>query len=186
MPSAEVFTWTRRHEGIKRLPLIGAGRPPRNKSLTRDWAVHFSEFSSTTFFIHVVRYSDSEYLNNWYNVPSPIWPFSLKWIPIRINYHRVEIYRPAHLICMLVISCKQTYWGTYDCYSHDHEVLTVITSAAEIRSPGRQMRPMNPTGDWRSYHGCSVWRPMNYLCFAKNILEEKWIDNRCTDIKSMV
>ena len=77
-------------------------------------------------FIHVVRYSDSEYLNNWYNVPSPIWPFSLKWIPIRINYHRVEIYRPAHLICMLVISCKQTYWGTYDCYSHDHEVLTVI------------------------------------------------------------
>ena len=78
-------------------------------------------------FIHVVRYSDSEYLNNWYNVPSPIWPFSLKWIPIRINYHRVEIYRPAHLICMLVMSCKQTYWGTYDCYSHDHEVLTVIS-----------------------------------------------------------
>ena len=40
-------------------------------------------------------------------------------------------------------------------------------SAAEIRSPGRQMRPMNPTGDPRSYHGWSIWRPMNYLCFAK-------------------
>ena len=34
-----VVTWNRS---------IGAGRPPRNKSLTRDWAVHFSEFSSTT------------------------------------------------------------------------------------------------------------------------------------------
>ena len=39
------------------------------------------------------------------------------------------------------------------------------------------MRPMNPTGDPRSYHGWSVGRPMNSLCFAKNISEEKWTDN---------
>ena len=50
-------------------------------------------------------------------------------------------------------------------------------SAAETRSPGRQMRPMNPTGDPRSYHGWSVWQPMHSLCFAKNISEEKWTDN---------
>ena len=39
------------------------------------------------------------------------------------------------------------------------------------------MRPMNPTGAPRSYHGWSVWWPMNSLCFAKNISEEKWTDN---------
>ena len=42
---------------------------------------------------------------------------------------------------------------------------SALNSAAEIRSPGRQLRPMNPTGDPTSYHGWSVWRPMNSLCF---------------------
>ena len=52
-----------------------------------------------------------------------------------------------------------------------------VTSAAEIRSPGRQMRPMNPTVDPRSHHGWSVGRPMNSLCFAEYIFKQKWTDN---------
>ena len=44
-------------------------------------------------------------------------------------------------------------------------------SAAEIWSPGRQMRPMNPPGYPRSHHRWSVWRPMNSL---GNISEWNW------------
>ena len=57
--------------------------------------------------------------------------------------------------------------------------------AAEIRSPGRQMRPMNQRGDPRSYHRWSVWRPMDSLGFAEKCfgtkLERRF--HRCTDIK---
>ena len=42
------------------------------------------------------------------------------------------------------------------------------------RSPGRQLRPMNPPGDPRSYHRWSVWRPMNSLGFEENISEWKY------------
>ena len=37
---------------------------------------------------------------------------------------------------------------------------------------GRQMRPMNPPGDPRSYHRWSVWRPMDSLGFAENAMNE--------------
>ena len=50
-------------------------------------------------------------------------------------------------------------------------------SAAEIWSLGRQMRPMNPSGDPRSYHRWSVWRPMDALGFAENVLEWKCRDD---------
>ena len=50
-------------------------------------------------------------------------------------------------------------------------------SAAEIWSPGRQMQPMNPLGDPRSYHRWSVWRPMDALGFAENVLEWKCRDD---------
>ena len=43
------------------------------------------------------------------------------------------------------------------------EAAAAQPSAAEIWLQGRQMRPMNPTGDPRSYHGWSVERPMNSL-----------------------
>ena len=46
-----------------------------------------------------------------------------------------------------------------------------MAGAAETRSHSRQMRPMNPLGDSMSYHGRSVWRPMNSFGFAKNISE---------------
>ena len=49
----------------------------------------------------------------------------------------------------------------------------ISVSAAEIWSPGRQMWPMNPPGDPRSYHRWSVWRPMAALGFAENVLEWK-------------
>ena len=48
-----------------------------------------------------------------------------------------------------------------------------MAGAAETQSHIRQMWPMNPLGDSRSYHGWSVWRPMNSLGFAKNISEWK-------------
>ena len=47
----------------------------------------------------------------------------------------------------------------------------IMGSAAEIRSPGRQMRPMNPPGDPRPYHRWSIWRPMDSLGFAENVSE---------------
>ena len=50
-------------------------------------------------------------------------------------------------------------------------------SAAEIQSPGHQIRPMNPPGDPRSYHRWSVWRPMDSLGFSENVLEWKWRDD---------
>ena len=50
-------------------------------------------------------------------------------------------------------------------------------SAAEIRSPGRHMRHMNPPGDPRSYHRWSVWQPMDSLGFAENVSEWKWRDD---------
>ena len=56
-------------------------------------------------------------------------------------------------------------------------VYHVVTSAAEIRSPGRQMLSMNPPGDPRSYYRLSVWRPMDSLGFAENVLEWKWTDD---------
>ena len=60
-----------------------------------------------------------------------------------------------------------------------------ISSAAEIRSPGRQMRPMNPQGDPRSYHSWSVWRPMDYLGFCRKcfVMKVERRFYRCTDIK---
>ena len=51
------------------------------------------------------------------------------------------------------------------------------TSAAEIPSPSRQMPPMNPPSDPRSYHRWSVWRPMDSLGFAENVLEWKRRDD---------
>ena len=51
------------------------------------------------------------------------------------------------------------------------------SSAAEIRSPGRQMRPMNPPGDPRSFHRWSVWRPMDSLGFAENVSQWNWTDH---------
>ena len=36
------------------------------------------------------------------------------------------------------------------------------------------MRPMIPTGDPRSHHRWSIWRPMNSLGFAENISEWNW------------
>ena len=54
-------------------------------------------------------------------------------------------------------------------------------SAAEIWSPGRQMRPMNPPGDPRSHHRWSVWRPMNSLFrFCRKYFRMK-LDIRFTD-----
>ena len=41
---------------------------------------------------------------------------------------------------------------------------------------GHQMRPMDPPGDPRSYHRWSVWRPVDSLGFAENVLEWKWRD----------
>ena len=41
----------------------------------------------------------------------------------------------------------------------------------------RQMRPMNPPGDPRSYHRGSVWRSMGSLGFAENVSEWKWTDD---------
>ena len=58
-------------------------------------------------------------------------------------------------------------------------------SATEIRLLGRQMRPMNPPDDPRSYHRWSVWRPMDSLGIAENVFGMK-VDrlfHRCTDIK---
>ena len=57
-----------------------------------------------------------------------------------------------------------------------------LSSAAEIWSPGRQMRPMNPLGDPRSHHRWSVWRPLNSLGFAENISER----NRTYDFTVIV
>ena len=73
-PSAEVITWTRRHEGIKRLPLAHDGHHGTSPFL---WlSCTFLWIFLKDVLMHVVRYSDSEYLNNWYNVPSRIRPFS--------------------------------------------------------------------------------------------------------------
>ena len=73
-PSAEVITWARRHEGIKRLPLAHDGHHGTSPFL---WlSCTFLWIFLKDVFMHVVRYSDSEYLNNWYNVPSRIRPFS--------------------------------------------------------------------------------------------------------------
>ena len=51
--------------------------------------------------------------------------------------------------------------------------------------PGRQMRPMNPQGDPRSYHSWSVWRPMDYLGFCRKcfVMKVERRFHRCTDIK---
>ena len=57
----------------------------------------------------------------------------------------------------------------------------MIIIFAEIRSPDRQMRPMNPSSDPRSYHGWSVWRPMDSLGFAENLSEWKWTDDSTDD-----
>ena len=54
------------------------------------------------------------------------------------------------------------------------QLLSPGNSAAEIWSPGCQMRPMNPQGDPTSCHRWSVWRPMNSLGFAENISEWNW------------
>ena len=48
------------------------------------------------------------------------------------------------------------------------------SSAAEIWSPGCQMRPMNPPGTPSSHHRWSVWWPMNSWGFEGNILEWNW------------
>ena len=48
-----------------------------------------------------------------------------------------------------------------------------IISFTVLLKHGRQMRPMNPTGDPMSYHGWSIWRPMNSLCFAKKYFARK-------------
>ena len=57
-------------------------------------------------------------------------------------------------------------------------------SAAEIRSPGHQMRPMNPPGYPRSYRRWSIWRPVDSLGFAEDVLEwKRRDDDRCADIK---
>ena len=42
---------------------------------------------------------------------------------------------------------------------------------------GRQMRPMNPPGDPRSYHRWSIWRQMYSLGFAENVSEWKSTDD---------
>ena len=49
-----------------------------------------------------------------------------------------------------------------------------LFSAAEIWSPGRQMRPTNRPGDPRSHHRWSIWWPMNSLGFAENNSEWNW------------
>ena len=52
---------------------------------------------------------------------------------------------------------------------------------------GRQIRPMNPSGEPWSYHRWSIWRPMDSLGFAKKcFLMTLTVDrpfHRCTDIK---
>ena len=48
------------------------------------------------------------------------------------------------------------------------------------------MRPMNPPGDPRSYHKWSVWRPMDSLGFAENVLEWKWRDDSTVALISNV
>ena len=65
----------------------------------------------------------------------------------------------SHCMCLCTVFC----WSC-----------AVKSSAAEIWSPGRQMRPMNPPGGPGSYHRWSVWRPMDSLSFAGNVLEWKW------------
>ena len=47
-------------------------------------------------------------------------------------------------------------------------------------------RPVAKCDPWiqRATHGWSVGRPMNSLCFAKNISEEKWTDNSADALKS--
>ena len=62
----------------------------------------------------------------------------------------------------------------HNCISHTLNTMNVDGwfSAAEIRS-----RPMNPPGNPRSYHRWSVWRPMDSLGFAENVLELKWRDD---------
>ena len=42
---------------------------------------------------------------------------------------------------------------------------------------GRQLRPMNPPGDPRSYHRWSIWRPTDSLGFTENVSEWKWTDD---------
>ena len=44
-------------------------------------------------------------------------------------------------------------------------------SAAEILSPGRHTRPMNPRGDPRSYHGWLDCRAIKSLGLVENIWE---------------
>ena len=55
-------------------------------------------------------------------------------------------------------------------------------SDAAKRSPGRQMRLMNPPGDPRSCHRWSVWRLMDSLGFTENVKVDR-VFHRCTDIK---
>ena len=52
-----------------------------------------------------------------------------------------------------------------------------MVGAAETRSPGRQMRPMNPLADSMSYHGWSVRGPISSLDFQWNISEWKRTDD---------
>ena len=53
-------------------------------------------------------------------------------------------------------------------YKGENQVISMYCgNAAEIRSPGCQMRPINPPGDPRSYHRGSLWRPIDSLGFMK-------------------
>ena len=68
-------------------------------------------------------------------------------------------------------------WNRFSCLVQEPGSLDCSFSAAEIRSPGSQMRPMSPPGDPRPYYRLSVWRPMDSLGFAENVLEWKWRDD---------
>ena len=95
------------------------------------------------------------------------------------------IYQPDWLLYMLdVITRKYGFiWKVagieQGCISGmaDWQYHICLLSAAEIWSPGRQMRPMNPPSDPRSYHRWSVWRPMDSLGFTENVSEWKWTDD---------
>ena len=90
--------------------------------------------------------------------------------------------RRSDCLCLPhAIACFTMPWGRQKEPSHPsipgekvwHQPQWFTFSAAEIWSPGRQMRPMNPPGDPRSYHRWSVWRPMDALGFSENVLEWK-------------
>ena len=81
----------------------------------------------------------------------------------------------GHQLIELLIQCHRLGLSRGRC--------SILTALLKY---GRQMRPMNPPGDPRSYHRWSVWRPMDSLGFAENVSEWKWTDDSTNALISNV